>query len=290
MLIPKWADEALSHELPSLRVKGEGQALEFKVAFPDQARHLAREIAAFATSNDGKILLGVDDNGQLIGLENLDNPRRRDDLLQRIQGVCHHNVKPSVTVAVEFAFESARVVVVAVISVPKGTQPVYYYNGVPYLRHLTESRPAQPHEVIELIRVWLSSNRAGDGPVSAANRLLSRLASIIVNILILSEELEDRRNDHWQFELMNEFRVAADALHKLANTDTALGLGVTVELESLADAADQAGWHSHRMGRESWNIFAALVHATADRAARIKQERIDSLPMDKGALCSEPRK
>lgn len=46
-----WTDAKLSSELPALRQAGEGHALEFKREIPAQARDLAREIAAFATSN-----------------------------------------------------------------------------------------------------------------------------------------------------------------------------------------------------------------------------------------------
>lgn len=48
--------------------KGEGQSLEFKAAVPD-VQHLAREIAAFANSGGGKILLGVRDDGSISGVD-----------------------------------------------------------------------------------------------------------------------------------------------------------------------------------------------------------------------------
>lgn len=42
--------------------------------------------------------------------------------------------------------------VVLAIDVPKGPEPVYYAGNVPYVRHLTSARPAEPHEVANLIR------------------------------------------------------------------------------------------------------------------------------------------
>ena len=47
--------------------EGEGQTIEFKENFPDQAHEIAKEMAAFGTSNPGIIFLGVADNGDVVG-------------------------------------------------------------------------------------------------------------------------------------------------------------------------------------------------------------------------------
>ena len=49
-------------------------------------------------------------------------------------------------------FETLRRRTVAVVQVPKGSEPVYYSRGVPYVRHGTESLPAVPSEVNVLVR------------------------------------------------------------------------------------------------------------------------------------------
>lgn len=71
MSVPEWANERLSSELAVLRARGESQNLEYMVVFPQQARDLGKEIAAFATSNAGVILLGVSDEGDLVGLNEI---------------------------------------------------------------------------------------------------------------------------------------------------------------------------------------------------------------------------
>ena len=68
---PAWVDESLSTALPILRSRGEGQATEYISKFPDQARELGKEIAAFSTSNDGIILIGVGDDGDIVGVPDL---------------------------------------------------------------------------------------------------------------------------------------------------------------------------------------------------------------------------
>ncbi len=55
-------------DLKNLIATGEGTFLEFKhkVSSPEK---IAREMCAFANSKGGKILIGVDDNGDMIGVE-----------------------------------------------------------------------------------------------------------------------------------------------------------------------------------------------------------------------------
>ena len=99
---PEWIDEALSRELPLLRDRGEGQHLEFMECYPENGYELSKEIAAFASSNPGTILIGVADDGSLVGLDDVDTPERRDRLCRRIEGVCSGNVRPAITPVVKF--------------------------------------------------------------------------------------------------------------------------------------------------------------------------------------------
>jgi predicted HTH transcriptional regulator len=60
--------------LQQLISRGEGKALEFKSAVPSP-QHLAREIAAFANSGGGTILLGVHEDGTIPGIFGSDAQR-----------------------------------------------------------------------------------------------------------------------------------------------------------------------------------------------------------------------
>ena len=48
---------------------GECQTIEFKRA-ASPAKDLAREIVAFANTGGGTLILGIDDSGQIIGIDN----------------------------------------------------------------------------------------------------------------------------------------------------------------------------------------------------------------------------
>ena len=52
----------------------EDQQVEFKREYTEDIK---REAVAFLNSNDGRILIGVDDNGKAVGVENADEVMRR---------------------------------------------------------------------------------------------------------------------------------------------------------------------------------------------------------------------
>ena len=220
MSVPDWADEGWSSELPVLRAKGENQDLEYMESFPQQARDLAKEIAAFATSNQGTILIGVSNAGDLVGLDDASTFEGRDKLLRRIEGICRGTIKPAITPVARFAVESDHPVLV--LLVPKGSQPVYYSGNVPYVRHITESRPAEPHEVIELVRAYLPAKEPDDGKPDPFDEIISRLALILRDVIIYCEESDERMLNPWLDLFRAQFEQAASELRELAIDDVAI--------------------------------------------------------------------
>ena len=123
---------------------GECQGVEFKQATPDKNK-LAKEIAAFATSNAGRIFLGIADDGRVVGLRNCQGSKEQDALRNDIDNICSNNVRPPITAGIEFV--RWDLMTVCVISVPKGLASIYYVNNVPYIRRGSQARPADPAEV-----------------------------------------------------------------------------------------------------------------------------------------------
>jgi len=132
--------------------KGESQTVEFKSQFPKNAVEMAKVIASFATSNAGRIFLGVNDKGIICGLDT--KVSSVDHIKNRISNLSHQSIDPPVEINVEFwEFESKTF---AVIEVPKGSEPVYFVNGSPYIRVLTSSRKATTSQVKELYRRYFA--------------------------------------------------------------------------------------------------------------------------------------
>ena len=142
---------ALRELLDQALQTGEGQQYEFKEAFPEQAHNLGREIAAFATSGGGTIFLGVSDASAVIGLVGLSDAESRSDFRERVEGIAR-TTRPAVVPRIGYLDYAGGTL--CLIQVPDGAEPVYYYDHRPYVRIGSESRPATPEEVKDLILKW----------------------------------------------------------------------------------------------------------------------------------------
>ena len=139
--------------------QGEGERIEFMVKYPDNVRELGKEIAAFSTTKGGKIFLGVKDNGNIVGLQEIDTPVGIDVLTKRIRGVAG-KIVPKVDISVDIISEND--IHVVIITVRKGVMPSYEYEGKVYIRDLDESRQATYDEKMRLHLVWIEKrSKAG---------------------------------------------------------------------------------------------------------------------------------
>ena len=64
-----------TNTIQSLINSGEGYNVEFKVLVPSKIREMTEEICAFANADGGYLLIGIDDNGQIVGTD-LENDKR----------------------------------------------------------------------------------------------------------------------------------------------------------------------------------------------------------------------
>lgn len=104
-------------DLWNLAQTGEGTYLEFKRTIPS-AEKIAREIAAFANSHGGRILVGVDDDKSLIGVE----AYQEDEYL--LSKAARELCSPEVEIDMELVHLGERDVLI--VSIPgDGGRPVY---------------------------------------------------------------------------------------------------------------------------------------------------------------------
>jgi ATP-dependent DNA helicase RecG len=278
----QWIDNELSSELPILRDNGEGQHIEFMVRYPSNGNELSKEIAAFASSNPGRIIIGVADDGALVGLEELKTSAGRDQLTRRIEGLCTNNVRPAITPVIKFAQEDEKNVLV--IEVPRGPQPIYYNVNTPYVRHVRQSRPAEPHEVLERIIEWSRTSPLGQGretsPEEAKrNSFLSSLGSALIDVLIYGDEVEERKINPWLDQLRFQLGSAGRILRELAATDIARSDGIDESLRVIADELEDAESHRLTMGGGSWLELRGHIDVAVDLAQEIKANHIDTVPL-----------
>jgi len=282
MKLPSWVDEQLSSDLPILRSQGEGQHLEFKEIFPQNTRDLAKEIAAFATSNQGTILVGVSDSGDLVGITGADDQKERDSILKRLEGICRGTVKPAITPIAKFAYENELVVLV--INVPHGKQPVYYSGNTPYLRHLTESRPAEPHEVVDLISEHLINRGIGEdkGGDDLRSSFYSELARIIGDTLIYANQVDERNVNPWLDQWRSAFGYAAEELRELAAQDLAIDDNLDEELRDIANSLDEVS--KFRLTLGCGPALDKLVKKAKEKLESIKGSKIDNIALSQDSL------
>jgi hypothetical protein len=204
----------------------------------------------------------------------------RDTLLRRIEGICRGTIKPAITPTVKFANEDDKTVLVIII--PKGSQPVYYSNHIPYIRHITESRPAEPHEIVELVRLWLPAVGLEGEYQDPLAHLISEIAPVIVDVLIYADEADERNANPWLEMWRTQFQQGAAELRELAIQDTAIEQGMSDELNELAQALDEVA--TFRMYLGCWEKLSALIRRVYELASSIKHRRIDPVPLSVASL------
>ncbi len=107
----------MTHEdLKRLVLLGEGVRLEFKNRVPRPER-IAREVIAFANTDGGTVLIGVDDDGTIVGL------RDAEEELFALSHALRERIEPEVEVEIMSVGVSRRRDVLVVQVPPSGLRP-----------------------------------------------------------------------------------------------------------------------------------------------------------------------
>ncbi|MGQ9848288.1 MAG: AlbA family DNA-binding domain-containing protein, partial [Bacteroidales bacterium] len=131
-------------ELRERILKGEDLHTEFKESFTDN-EDIAKSIVGFANTDGGQIIVGVNDNGEIVGVDNI------DELLRRIDDVAYNRCEPPVTIVQETLSIENRTVLI--INVPKGDQRPYRTgSGLYYIRSANRYRQASREELLRLFQ------------------------------------------------------------------------------------------------------------------------------------------
>lgn len=144
---------------------GEDSRHQFK-ADVNNASSLAGELVAFANSGGGMLLIGVDDNGTVQGLDTANVGR----VNQLISNTATENVRPSINPHTENVAVASGVVMVVTISDGLG-KPYMDNRGVVWVKNGSDKRRVTAHE--ELQRMFQQSHLVHGDEVPVAGSSVS---------------------------------------------------------------------------------------------------------------------
>ena len=113
---------------------------------------LKKEVVAFANTCDGTIYIGINDRGEIVGVEN------SDDVMERAGASIRNSIKPDISMYVTLNLRKIENKNVIVIKVQRGASRPYYIaekglkpSGV-YIRQGTSSVPASEDYIRQMIK------------------------------------------------------------------------------------------------------------------------------------------
>ncbi|MEN9610055.1 MAG: hypothetical protein RLZZ628_869 [Bacteroidota bacterium] len=124
--------------------QGENEAVEFKAAAVS-SESIAKEIVAFANTQGGSILIGIEDNGMISGVG---NPAALEEW---VANICRQNVNPAIQVKIQS--EKYLDKNILHIEIPKGRDKPYQTNKNQYLIRIgTTNRTATQTELLRMFQ------------------------------------------------------------------------------------------------------------------------------------------
>ena len=139
----------------------ETENIEFKSQFTEE---IYKEVIAFANTDGGVVYVGIDNEGNVVGLSDVDKE------YTRITNGIRDAIQPDVTMFVRFTVQDNKVVR---ITVNEGTNKPYYLKGKGlkpsgvFVRQGTSSVPASPDQIRQMIK-------DSDGDAFEENRSLNQ--------------------------------------------------------------------------------------------------------------------
>ncbi len=151
-------------DLVNVRQEKEGYRLDYKLELnnnPDAAKKdLAKDVSSFANSYGGFLIIGVDDNGKIVGIENKIQNKKIDEWINQ---VLNSNIEPQLFYfdpAVIFIPDSDKVIVV--IHIPESTKKPHFANDWHnyFIRVNDRSKKANHNEIRDMFE--FSRNRTDE--------------------------------------------------------------------------------------------------------------------------------
>ena len=97
----------------------ESKNLEFKVRIPDM-RHIVSNLVAFANTNGGKLIIGIDENQRIVGIDNIEHA-------SQVINKAANTVSPPLKINIQTLEIKGKKVLV--VEIPKGDKSPYFAGG-----------------------------------------------------------------------------------------------------------------------------------------------------------------
>jgi ATP-dependent DNA helicase RecG len=133
--------------------------LEYKV---EVSKTFLKTVSAYANYNDGEIIFGIDDHGNLVGIENAKEES------SRIENMINDSIVPTPIFLIKLNEEGSKTIIV--VEVKKGKDTPYYYQGKAFRRADTSTVEV---DRFELRRLAIEGINIDDEERKAASQDLS---------------------------------------------------------------------------------------------------------------------
>ncbi|RDU22972.1 RNA-binding domain-containing protein [Anaerosacchariphilus polymeriproducens] len=177
----------------------ESETVELKEIYTSD---LKKEIVAFANTNGGTIYVGVQDSGEIIGLDNA------DFVMQQISNSLRDSIRPDISMFTNIELLQEENIFFIKLTVSQGTKKPYYLSekglkptGV-YVRSGTTSAPASEDAIRMMIKMT-------DGDSFESNRSL--VQDLTLNRL--NEEFKKRNLEFTKVQMKNLGILSADDIY-----------------------------------------------------------------------------
>lgn len=141
--------------------------LEFK---KEITKSFLKTVSAYSNYNDGQIIFGIDDNGNLVGIEHV-----KDECL-RIENMINDSIDPAPSFKMEVEKIDEKTIVI--LDIMKGRDTPYYYKGKAYKRSDTSTLEVDRFELRRLAVEGINMDyeeRRGSSQSFNFNKLESKL-------------------------------------------------------------------------------------------------------------------
>lgn len=170
-------EKEMAHDIPTLIAQGESERVEFKTSARWDARQgrvnkalgdvVAKTVCAFANHEGGSLLVGVDDSGQVVGLERDYETLKssdRDGFTQLVMTLVRERLGGHACYLVHVLFAEVGSRDVCRIVVERADTPIFFDDGAQtrlFVRTGNASREFDARETVEYVAArWPLARRA----------------------------------------------------------------------------------------------------------------------------------